>query len=370
MVTRTRVMTPFARTTDLARLVVVDGPDRGSAQLIGADRVTVGSTGVFALTDAAVSRQHAQVRWHNGMLEVVDLASKNGTFVGACRIHRAEVPPGTTIRIGASLLKALLDDEPVEPIASTSTRSGALVAQSRVMRQLFTLIEQVARGEASVLVEGERGVGKTLVAEEIHLRSPRREHPLITLECRDELDHAMVLGVLAEADGGTLVLEDVGELPLELQAALLDRRLRGARVIATTREPLEARIADGLFRDDVFYRIAAVRVSIPPLRERPEDIAVIVEQFARGKSVQVPQHDWPGNVRELLDVLGGRAVASASAAQPSFRDGKAAAIEGFERRYLEQLVARYPTLAAAAEAARMDRKHLRVLLRRYGLRDG
>src|SRR5678815_5307680 len=110
MVHRLRVRTPFARVADHARLVVVDGPDRGTDLVIGAERVTLGSTGVFALADAAVSRQHAQVRWNNGMLEVVDLASKNGTFLGACRTHRAELVPGAELRVGASTLKVLLDD--------------------------------------------------------------------------------------------------------------------------------------------------------------------------------------------------------------------------------------------------------------------
>ena len=273
----------------------------------------------------------------------------------------------------------------------------ALVGASPVMRQLFTLIDQLAASDVSILIEGETGVGKELVAEEIHRRSVRSDRPFAVFDCAAVPDELVL-----DADGGTVFLDEVGELAPDVQPALirvLDRRVGrpiDVRLIAASRRDLLERIDQGTFRDDLYYRLAVVRVVVPPLRERKEDIPLLVRHFLAGRDFIVDDptlarlvaHPWPGNVRELRNVID-RAIAlsggkpeleigelpartcatSADMIATSFREAKAVAIESFERNYLGELVGRFPSLAAAATAAGMDRKHLRVLLRRYGLRE-
>jgi DNA-binding NtrC family response regulator len=359
-------------------------------------------------------------------------------------VHRADVPPGAALRLGNTTLKIVPDDIALEPADSAATQSGALVAGSKVMRQLFTLLDQLAASDVSVLIEGETGVGKELVAEEIHRRSKRAAQPFVVVDCgaiTDELVESTLFGhvrgaftgatanrdgMFTEADGGTIFVDEVGELALDLQPALLrvlDRRMVrpvGAtafrtvdvRVVAATHRDLGARIDAGLFREDLYYRLAVVRIVVPALRERPDDIPLLVRHFLRDRPLRVDDatlarlaaYDWPGNVRELRNVVEGAvalspgetlvlgelgrgrrapagepasgaaavaaaATAAATPAQLPFRDAKAEAIEGFERRYLSELVEQHATLAAAADAAGMDRKHLRVLLKRHGLRE-
>jgi DNA-binding NtrC family response regulator len=387
----------FTRAAERARVVVIDGPDRGAHVVIGATPVRLGTSGEsgLVLTDPSISRHHVEARWHAGYLAVVDLGSKNGTYAGGCRVRDADVPIGGGLRLGATTLKVLPDDEAVEPIASTATSRGSLVGASQVMRQLFTLIDQLAAADVSVVIEGETGVGKQAIAEAIHRGSARAPHPFTLLAC-GSLDSDDLAAMVAEADGGTVVLDDIGELDLDVQPALLhliDRRVvREAgtmhdrpvdvRLIATSQHDLDDRIDQGALRDDVFYRLAVVRVAVPPLRERVDDIPLLVRAFAGTHELSIDDtalaaYTWPGNIRELQNVIA-RAIATGSigelaprraeASDATFREAKAAAVERFERGYLGDLVARFTTLAAAATAAGMDRKHLRVLLRRHGLR--
>ena len=389
----------FTRAGQRARVVVVDGPDRGLHVVIGATPVRLGTAGDvgLVLTDAAVSRHHAEARWHAGYLAVVDLGSKNGSYVGGCRVRDVEIPIGGELRVGATTLKVLPDDEAVEPIASAATSRGGLVGASQVMRQVFTLIDQLAATDVSVVIEGETGVGKQAIAEAIHRGSARASRPFAVLAC-GSLGSDDLATMVAEADGGTVVLDELGELDLDVQPGLLrvlDRRVVrlpesmhdrpvDVRVLATSQHDLEDRIEQGALRDDVFYRLAVVRVAVPPLRERADDIALLVRAFLGAHEVVIDDaalvaHTWPGNVRELQNVIA-RAIATGSigelvarparadASDATFRDAKAAAVDQFEKRYLGDLVGRFSTLAAAATAAGMDRKHLRVLLRRHGLR--
>ncbi|HEY3804016.1 MAG TPA: sigma 54-interacting transcriptional regulator [Kofleriaceae bacterium] len=423
----------FTRAGDRVRLVVIDGPDRGSDLVVttAASRIGTGPDAALALTDPSVSRAHAEVRWTGRFVEVVDLGSKNGTFAGDVRVHRADLFSGGELRLGNTTLKVVPDDVALDPQESGATQSGALVAGSKVMRQLFTLIDQLAASDVSVLIDGETGVGKELVAEEIHRRSKRAAEPFVVVDCgavADELIESTLFGhvrgaftgatadrtgMFGDADLGTVFIDEVGELPLDLQPALLrvlDRRMIrpvGAtafrpidiRVVAATHRDLGERIDAGAFREDLYYRLAVVRIAVPALRERRDDIPLLVRHFLRGSPLAVDDatmarlvaYDWPGNVRELRNAIEGAVAMSpgdtlvvgelkgrhsapkleraGGAAQQAFRDAKAAAIDAFERRYLTELVAGHDTLAGAADAAGMDRKHLRVLLARYGLRD-
>jgi DNA-binding NtrC family response regulator len=225
-----------------------------------------------------------------------------------------------------------------------------IVAASTAMIQVLELVERAAEFKATVLLQGESGTGKEVLARALHAQSPRRDEGFVAINCaaipeallESELfGHAKGAftgadrsrrGLFAEADGGTLFLDEIGELPLPLQAKLLrvlqEEEVRAVgdtkprrvdvRVIAATARELEAEVAAGRFREDLFYRLDVLRVKVPPLRERREDIPLLVDHFlgrsqeSIGKPVRgidddalerLVAYDWPGNVRELENVL-------------------------------------------------------------------
>ncbi|QSQ24648.1 sigma-54-dependent Fis family transcriptional regulator [Pyxidicoccus parkwayensis] len=237
---------------------------------------------------------------------------------------------------------------------------GSLIGRSKAMQALYELVERVAHSAAPVLVRGESGSGKELVARALHSEGSRRGGPFVAVNCT-ALPHALLeselfghlkgaftgattarRGLFVEADGGTLFLDEIGDMPPELQAKLLrvledgEVRAVGAdgartvdvRIIAATHQDLEARVKEGRFRADLFYRLNVVSLRIPPLRERPEDIPLLAEHFVEKARVRNPRSPvtalgrdvvaalarmpWPGNVRELenlierLVVLGGQ----------------------------------------------------------------
>jgi len=297
------------------------------------------------------------------------------------------------------------------------------------MRQMFTLLEDVAATSATVLIEGETGTGKELIAEEIHNYSPRKDGPLVVFDCGSvprELIESMLFGhvkgsftgaitdrrgAFAEAHGGTIFLDEIGEMSLDLQPSLLrvldKRAVRkvgsntyekiDVRVVAATNRDLRAEVAKKAFREDLYYRLAVIRVSVPPLRERGTDIPLLINHFVStfgpGLSVspedmaRLVRHSWPGNVRELRNVIERACLlargstinledALVSEAAPSlgirtdlpFKEAKGQLVEMFEREYIEDLMRRHKmNLSAAAREAQIDRKHLRELIRKYGL---
>jgi DNA-binding NtrC family response regulator len=422
-------------------LVVSGGPDDGLCAAVTDEPVVVGCAEPcqLVLSDATVSRRHLEAVRRGQALEIADLGSKNGVFVGGERVERATLQAGDEFRAGKTTIVVVPSEEEVDPEPAAGSALGGLVGSSAAMRKLFALIERVASTRAAVLIEGETGAGKELVAEEIHRRSPRRDQPFSIFDCGavpDELIESTLFGhvkgaftgatsdragVLGGADGGTVFLDEIGELRLDLQPALLRVLDRGmirpvgatsyrdidVRVVAATHRNLGDLIAGGGFRADLYYRLAVVRLTVPPLRERPEDIPVLVSHFAGrlgrpdievGEELlaRLAAHPFPGNVRELRNLVerclalspGGRldlealeaagglsdpfAAPAARVAPPPgprrpFREAKAEAVESFERSYLTDLARDFSNLSAAAEAAGMDRKHLRTLLRRYGL---
>jgi transcriptional regulator with GAF, ATPase, and Fis domain len=185
------------------------------------------------------------------------------------------------------------------------------------MRQLMALLDGVAASEAAVLVRGESGVGKELIVRELHARSRRSERPLVKVSCAG-LDRERLIGAIGRAAGATLFLDEVGETPLELQPLLLHAPEADARLLAATHHDLAADLADGRFREDLYYRLAAVPLEVPPLRARREDLLPLATHFLERAAQQsgraMPQlrpqhtrllesHSWPGNVRELKHVL-------------------------------------------------------------------
>ncbi len=298
--------------------MVVRGPDRGEQVALGAHEICFGSSSScdLVLTDRTVSRRHLAAAREGDQVIVRDLGSTNGSFVQGTRVKEIAIGYGAEVKCGRTVMKYLPEEEALEPVESTATSFGALVGRSGIMRRLFGLLGEVAADEVGVLLEGEAGTGKHLVAEEIHKHSPRRGGPFVVFDCaatpRELCESALFghlkgafsgavtdrRGAFAEAHGGTLFLDEVGDLPLEIQPALLralDRKATrriGAndhdrvdvRVIAATRRDLRAGIVHRGFREDLYYRLAAIRVTLPTLRERADDLPLPRRGTSRRRS--------------------------------------------------------------------------------------
>jgi DNA-binding NtrC family response regulator len=278
------------------------------------------------------------------------------------------------------------------------------------MRRLYALLEKMAASSAPMLIEGETGTGKELVAEAVHQLGPRRDGPFVVVDCgalaRDVVEselfghvrgaftgaYANHTGAFEAAIGGTLFLDEIGELPLAIQPVLLralenrtirpigstDYRHVDVRVIAATHRDLRAEVNRKRFRPDLYYRLDVLRVVVPPLRERVEDIELLVHQFWkiwRPDSAPPPEllaelaaHSWPGNVRELRNAVERACVGAWGAPPPklSYGDAKQRAVDGWERHWVEQLLADHGgNVSRAARSAQMARSHLRDLIRRH-----
>jgi DNA-binding NtrC family response regulator len=426
--------------------VVTQGPDTGRFISIDDQPLVVGSADEceVVLRDDTVSRTHLQIVPEAGEVLLRDLDSRNGSFFRGARFRELWIDFGAEVTIGRTTLKYLPREEAMSAAPSTASSYGGLLGTSPAMRELFGLLDRVAAHDTTVLIEGETGTGKELVAEEIHKHSARAAGPFVVFDCgtvaRELLASALFghekgaftgadsprRGAFAEAQGGTLLLDEIGELPLELQTALLrgldKKQVRplgtdryqtvDVRVIGATHRDLLQDVEGGRFREDLFYRLAVVRLRLPPLRERREDLEMLVRHFARtiggdqpwqllardlGRLAAAPLN---GNVRELRNLveraivaadghtlrLDARSLEPASAASQrgraggsvsddgtdgeplSFREARAQVLGGFEREYLRKLILRHQgNLSAAAREAKVDRKQLRKLLRRYGI---
>jgi DNA-binding NtrC family response regulator len=312
---------------------------------IDTDSFTVGKApgNAVVVQDRFISSQHLHVTRRESGFHVRDLNSTNGTYVGGLRLFEAEVPLNTVLRIGeVELLFERVPQGPREP------PFHGLVGNDPAMRQLVELLQRVAPSNAIVTLLGESGTGKELVARALHEASPRAGQPFVPINC-GALSPAVIeselfghekgaftgadtrrRGAFEEAHGGTLFLDEVGELPLELQAKLLrvldsgEVKPVGAsrpfhvdvRVVAATHRELRAWAREGRFREDLYYRLGAMPLVLPPLRSRRSDIRGLAEHFLRlyapqGQTVKLTaaaldklqQHPWPGNVRELRNVV-------------------------------------------------------------------
>ncbi|HXU64214.1 MAG TPA: sigma 54-interacting transcriptional regulator, partial [Polyangia bacterium] len=428
---------PVIRQSGGGRLLVVKGPDRGELFEVGAAPITLGSgQGCdVLLTDPTISRRHLEAAPGPEGVVLRDLGSTNGSFVQGAKFQELTLGFGTEVTIGKTTLKYVPNEESLDLGPSESESYGALVGRDPKLRRLFRLLDDVAATDATVLIEGETGTGKELIAEEIHRHSPRKDGPFVVFDCGavpDDLIESALFGhvrgaftgavsdrrgAFEEADGGTLFLDEIGELSLAVQPALLRaldkqsvRPVGGTsytrasvRVVAATNRNLRAEIAARQFREDLYYRVAVVRMQVPPLRERPDDIPLLVDHFVRqfrsGQALEVAaddmarlqRHSWLGNVRELRNVVeracalshgtrleidealeerpAGRRSGASDIDLP-FKEAKARIVDEFERSYIEALLKRHQgNLSAAARAAEIDRKHLRELLRKHGLRE-
>jgi DNA-binding NtrC family response regulator len=415
------------------RLEVVGGASAGQGADFSGVQLRIGSGAGcdLVLADPAVSRHHLTIRLDAGGIRVTDAGSRNGTQVDGLRVVEAFARSGSLLTLGQSVVRVSLLDDVVQLPVSARTSFGGLIGESLAMRWAFTLLERFAPMDDTVLVEAETGTGKELAAEAIHEESPRSAGPFVIFDCsavsaslvESELfGHARGAftgavadrkGAFESADGGTLFIDEIGELPLDLQPKLLRalerkevRRVGSqtalrldVRVVAATNRNLAEEVGRGTFREDLYYRLAVLRMTLPPLRERTEDIPLLAAHFARrhlqqGKPAQLsPQaiaslggRSWPGNVRELRNAVSRLvSLGSVEAPQPPtsargslgdidlgvpLMEARDRLVADFEERYLrEALRVGDGSVVRAAEVAGVNRKFLQRALKRYRLRD-
>lgn len=303
------------------------------------------------LTDPTVSRAHAEVRVKSdgSAFELVDMDSTNGTYVDGSRVALVELPAGAEFQVGRTKMRVSVATEQVKIAVTDRTRYGSIIGQSQALREIFSILDRVAPSELSIVIEGETGSGKELIAAAIHEHSARANKPFVVFDCsafpatllESELfGHEKGAfsgatnrhrGVFERADGGTIFFDELGEMDIEFQAKFLRvletgdvRRVGGestfhvdVRVVAATNRNLEELVAERKFRQDLFYRLAKVRFNLPPLRSRPEDIPLLAEHFliqlagehnARPLMTEdalrtLQAYPWPGNIRQLRNVV-------------------------------------------------------------------
>ena len=412
-------------------LVVVEPAAAALTWTSGGEVCALGSaeTNDLVIEDPTVSRFHCQISIEQDGARIRDLGSRNGTVVDGVHVRDALLRDGSLIHLGSASVLFRLGTESVTLTVSERTQFGSLVGHSVAMRSVFTLLERAASTDATILVEGETGTGKGAAVEAIHRLSRRHAGPFLVVDCgaipsnllESELfghergaftgAEGRRTGVFEDADGGTVFLDEIGELPVELQPKLLRvletreiRRLGSSthrpvnvRMIAATNRDLRAEVNQGRFRADLFYRLAVLKITMPPLRQRPEDLPVLAEQVLRNLGAspeetarlltplfiqRLQRGSWPGNVRELRNHLercivfqGDEPAASTETGgapadeidyDAPYAENRRRAILAFERRYVEGLLRRHgENVTRAAEGAGMTRVHLHRLRRRH-----
>jgi DNA-binding NtrC family response regulator len=397
-------------------------------------RIGTHTSNDLVIADPAVSRFHCRLMREEGAWRVRDWGSLNSTRLEGVRIRDADLPADATLSLGDSIVRVRAVAPTEQAIVPMIPAFGQLAGTSVPMRKLFALLEKLAASDINVLIEGESGTGKELVANEIVQRSPRVEKPFVVVDCgaispnlvESELfghtrgsftgaDRDRV-GAFESADGGTVFLDEIGELPLELQPKLLRaleaREIRrvgetrprkvNVRVVSATNRDLEREVNRGRFREDLYFRLAVMTVRVPSLRERLEDLLILVRVFLQQLGVpeqerlftpmvlaEMARHDWPGNIRELRNYVERsvvlqkasptlrRSTPGAGFVLPPpvdistpFKIAKDAAIDTFERAYLSALLeSAGGNMSKAARTAGMDRMYLHRLVQKHGLRN-
>jgi len=392
----------------------------------------------LVLDDKLVSRFHCSIVRDGSGWRMTDSGSLNGTRLGGIRVRDADLAfPECRIELGESVV-CVRERSPASATDVAAALSfGELYGTALPMRRLYELLKRASRSDADVLIEGESGTGKELIATEIVRRSGRADKPLVIVDCGaispnlieselfGHLRGAFTgatrdrMGAFESADGGTVFLDEIGELPLDMQPKLLralaarevrrigDGKVRkiDVRVVAATNRRLEREVNASRFREDLYYRLSVLTVRVPPLRERLDDLPLLINAFLTSLDAtekahlftpevlgEMSRYDWPGNVRELRNYVerkvilegegtlgyGNTSPSRPPAAEPEaakvdielpFKDAKERVIEGFERAYLTALFAWADgNVSRAARKANLDRMYLHRLLQRHGLR--
>lgn len=428
------------------KLRVIRGQDKGLEKTFEKRQVFIGTSNEchFRLNDPTVSRVHARIEADQNGYRITDEGSKNGIFISNIRIFNAYLPQEAEIRMGETTILFTTGHETVDVSIARETRFGDILGRSVEMREVFAILRKVVPTDTTVLIEGESGTGKELVAEAIHKFGPRKNKPFVIFDCsavpKELMESELFghvkgaftgaikdrMGAMEEANGGTLFLDEIGELPLELQPKLLraiekreikpigsNRRVTlDVRIICATNRNLEDEVANGNFREDLFFRLGVIRINLPPLRKRPDDIPMLVDHFLqdiagkmglRGRLrlsyetvERLKSHPWPGNVRELKNYLERSIILSGiqkiddlpldlpppQVLKPKddlseeihvsfdlpFKDAKESLVREFETRYFKRLLKiTEGNISKAARMAGIHRKSLEYLLRQLDI---
>jgi DNA-binding NtrC family response regulator len=343
---------------------VTTGPDTGKSFTIDANqagRILVGQSPACAvrLADPTVSRRHAALELAQGALRVADLGSTNGTWVNGLRVYDVALQGGESLQVGNTVLAVTAGSSTEGPVVE-QTSFGAFIGASDEIRRLYPAMTRIASSNIPVIIEGETGTGKEVLAEALHDLGPRASGPFVVFDCTTIASNLMEAalfghekgaftgahvanpGLFEQADKGTLFIDEIGDLDVPLQAKLLRaiersevRRIGGkswlrveVRIIAATRRDLDREVQSGRFRDDLFFRLAVARIELPPLRRRRKDISLLAAHFWKelgGAPAELTgdllkrleDYDWPGNVRELRNSITQRITLGELARQPS-----------------------------------------------------
>jgi DNA-binding NtrC family response regulator len=416
-------------------LTVVKGAGSRREIVVGSETVVVGRNEScdLVLEDGKVSALHVELVATERGVRVRDLGSRNGTYIGDTRVGEVYVTSAVSLALGDSVVD-LAPTRPSEIDVPDLEGFGPLGGQSPLMRSVFERLKKAAPTDLTVLVTGETGTGKELVAQAIHQASPRAKRPFVVVDCGaipPSLAESALFGhergsftgavdkrmsPFVEADGGTIFLDELGELPVDVQPKLLralaEQRVKAVgsngyrpvnvRVVAATRRDLVREVNAGRFRSDLYFRVAQLKVELPALRQRLEDLPLLVRRmmgdlgetgaYARvtGESIErLMRHDWPGNVRELRNVVAVALAFSSEGpidlaahlspliARPSestptrgrtFQDAKRDVLAQFEREYFTALYAECSgNVSEIGRRAAMERAHVRGYLRRHGI---
>jgi transcriptional regulator with GAF, ATPase, and Fis domain len=333
------------------KLVVTSGPDQGKELEVVKPRVAGGRSIIsdLVLSDKAVSGTHFEISARDDGYRLRDLNSRNGVYIGDVRIREVYLRPGTMFRIGHTQIQFQSTQDVVDIELSKADRFDAVIGSSPAMREIFASLEKVAPSDLTVLITGETGTGKEMVARALHNMSPRKKKPFVVLDCgsipRELIESTLFghekgsftgavgqhIGCFEQAQGGTIFLDEIGELDIGLQPKLLrvleqreikrvggDRTIKvDVRVLAATNRDLRDEVNKGGFREDLYFRLSVVNCELPPMRERREDIPSLANHFLRdvasrrGLTMSFSQdaitammgHAWPGNVREMRNVV-------------------------------------------------------------------
>lgn len=427
------------------RLTRLDGTPAAAVRVGQALRCGSNPENDLVLTEDTVSRIHAELWGTPEGVRVRDLGSTNGSSINDVPVTEGVALPEAIISFGQSRLRVAAAPRETDEALSADERFGPLVGRSEVMRALFKTLSQVSLSHSTVLVQAESGCGKELVARALHEASPRKSGPYVVFDCAaiapSLVESALFghekgaftgaisrrAGCFEQASGGTLFIDEIGELPLELQPRLLraleSRQVRrvgsndpiaiDARVIAATHRDLPKLVNAGQFREDLYYRLAVVRLRVPPLRDRLDDVPLLVEHLlvqafegSRERALRVMEtmgtdqwerlrrYRWPGNVRELRNAIerslalspnpsveppSNEQVAAPSgpgeelpvSLDRSFVEQREALVERYERAYLRGVLDKHQgNLSRAAANAGIDRMYFKRLLARHGLLPG
>ncbi|MFP6684736.1 MAG: sigma 54-interacting transcriptional regulator [Polyangiaceae bacterium] len=412
---------------------------------IGQDPVIVGRNPAcqVVVEDGKVSAVHAEFIATEEGVRVRDLGSRNGTFVADVRVGEICVSSKCQLRLGGTKVEF----QPLRPekiSVPPLPTFGPLVGQSETMRKIFDRMSKIASTELTLLITGETGTGKELAAKAVHLGSSRKDKAFVVVDCGSippTLAEATLFGhergaftgavdkqtsPFHDADGGTLFLDELGELPIDVQPKLLralsERRVKpvggstyrpfDTRVIAATRRDLVRDVNNGSFRSDLYFRVAQVKVELPALRHRSEDVPILVrsmlrelgddstyERVSNQTLERLMRYDWPGNVRELRNVVevgfalsdpdeeldiashlgaldggfptsqrGGGGPPSVDYSSRPFQEAKREVLDHFARSYFLRLAEESKgNVSEIARRAGMERAHVRTYLKRHDI---